>query len=100
QLARRQGDEDVVRVGIHAGDDAPRTHDPRRPQDLVLGRLALVEAQADPRGQLAVLGQRVDDDVARPGRAQIARDLAAHAPEAADDVVVAGGFDGLEGPAL
>ena len=100
QLARGQRDEDVVGVGVHAGDDPARAHDPRGAQDLVLGRLALDEAHADPGGQLAVLGQRVDDDVARPGRAQVARDLAAHAPEAADDVVVAGGFDGLEGPAL
>ena len=42
----------------------------------------------DGLGALAVLRVGVDDDVLGPGRAQVAGHLAAHAAEAADDVVV------------
>ena len=94
ELPGRQDDEDVLRVGVHAGDDRARPLDARVDERLVVRRAPLDEAHADVARLLGVLGALVDDDVALTGRAQVAGDLAADAAEAADDHVVGEGVDG------
>ena len=60
QLTCRQGDEDVLRVGVRAGDDRPRPLDARRVQDGIVGGVAFDVAHARP-GTVAVLRVGVDD---------------------------------------
>ena len=47
QLARGQRREDVLGVGVHAGDERAGALDPGGAQQLVVGRRALEEAHAD-----------------------------------------------------
>jgi hypothetical protein len=88
QLAGGQRDEDVLGVGVHAGDHRAGALDAGVAQRVVLGRLGEDEAHPRPTGVLAVARLLVDDHVGRARGAQVARDLAADPPEAADDEVV------------
>jgi hypothetical protein len=93
QLARAEGDEDVLGVGVHAREHGPGTLDPGRAQDLVLGRSALDEPNAEGRGPVPVVRVLVHDDIRRVRRTQVAGHLAAHAAEPADHVVVVQSVD-------
>jgi hypothetical protein len=95
QLARGERDEHVVRVGVRAGDDRAGPRDPGLDQHLVIGGVALDEADAQPLGAVAVAVVRIDHHVVGARAVQVAGHLAAHAAEAADDVVVGERVDHL-----
>ena len=100
QLARGQRREDVLGVGVHAGDERAGALDPGGAQQLVLGRRPLEEAHAGRQRELAAGRVGVDDDVLRARGVQVAGDLPPHPPEAADDVVVVERVDHLLGAPL
>ena len=87
QLARGQAGEDVLRVGVDAGEHRDRALDPGCLQHLVVRGTTLQERRAHLVGDVLVLVELVDDDEVVAARLEVARDLPSHSAEAADQVV-------------
>ena len=87
QLAGRQAGEDVLRVGVHAGEDGDRALHPGGPEHLVVRRPPEQERRTHLVGDVLVLVELVDDDEVVAARLQVACDLPPHTAESTDQVV-------------